>query len=49
MHESEFGWGWIHNHMISHLELADEDDYDDFRDLLISKKVIKDIFILNED
>ena len=46
MHESEFGWGWIHNHMISHLELADEDDYDDFRDLLISKKVIKDIFIL---
>lgn len=49
MHESEFGWGWIHNKMIGHLEVAYEDEYEDFRNALISNKVIKDTFILNEE
>jgi len=49
MHEAEFGWGWIHNGMIPHLQVAELDDYKDFMTLLISSKVIKDTFILNED
>lgn len=49
MHESEFGWGWIHNKMITHLEIADQEDYDDFKNLLVSNKVIKETFILNEN
>jgi|688.fasta_scaffold671941_2 hypothetical protein len=47
MHESEFGWGWIHNKMVSHLEIADEDEYADFKKILITSKVIKPTFILN--
>ena len=49
MTESEFGWGWIHNRMIAHLEIAELDEYEDFKNKLISTRVIKDIFILNED
>ncbi len=48
MHEAEFGWGWIHNKMITHLEVAEQDDYMDFKNLLVSNKVIKETFILNE-
>lgn len=49
MHESEFGWGWIHNKMIAHLELAESEDYSDFRKRLVANKVIKDTFVLNEE
>ena len=28
MTESEFGWGWIHNRMIAHLEIAELDEYE---------------------
>lgn len=49
MHESDFGWGWIHNQMIQRLELAYENDYEDFKNMLISNRVIKDTFILNEE
>lgn len=49
MHEAEFGWGWIHNRMIEHLELAELEEYDEFRNLLVSNKVIKNNFILNEE
>jgi hypothetical protein len=49
MHETEFGWGWIHNKMITHLEVAEEQDYADFKNLLVSNKVIKETFILNEE
>src|SRR5574344_1388089 len=49
MTESEFGWGWIHKRMIAHLEIAELDEYEDFKNKLISTRVIKDIFILNED
>ena len=31
MTESEFGWGWIHNRMIAHLEIAELDEYEDFK------------------
>lgn len=48
MHEAEFGWGWIHKGMIEYLELAYEEEYGEFKDILISKKVIKETFILNE-
>lgn len=49
MNEVEFGWGWIHNKMISHLEVAELEDYEDFRNKLVSSRVIKDTFILNEE
>ena len=49
MHETEFGWGWIHNKMITHLEVAEHGDYAEFKNLLVSNKVIKENFILNED
>ena len=49
MHETEFGWGWIHNKMITHLEVAEEEDYNEFKNLLVSNKVIKETFILNEE
>lgn len=49
MHEAEFGWGWIHNKMIEYLEIAEEEEYSDFRNLLITNKVIKHTFILNEE
>lgn len=49
MHESEFGWGWIHNNLIYHLDVASEDEYEEFKFLLISNNVIKDTFILNEE
>ena len=49
MYEDSFGWGWIHNKMITHLEVASEEEYKDFRDKLISANIIKKTFILNED
>lgn len=49
MNESEFGWGWINKKMITHLELATLEEYNDFRKLLVSSNVIKENFILNED
>ena len=47
MNEMEFGWGWIHNKMITYLEPAQEEDYIDFKDLLVSTKVVKESFVLN--
>lgn len=49
MNEVEFGWGWIHNKMIAHLDVAETEDYVDFKHMLVSTKVIKESFILNED
>lgn len=49
MHEEDFGWGWIHNQMLNHLDLASEDEYIDFKNVLISNKVIRESFILNEE
>ena len=49
MHETEFGWGWIHNRMLDHLELAQEDEYHEFKNTLIFNNVIKNTFILNEE
>jgi hypothetical protein len=48
MHEEEFGWGWIHNEMMNHLSIATYDEYEDFQNMLVSSKVIKETFILNE-
>lgn len=47
MNEMEFGWGWIHNKMITYLEPAVADDYADFKELLVSTKVVKESFVLN--
>jgi hypothetical protein len=49
MHEEDFGWGWIHNTMLNHLTLASFDEYEDFRNMLVSNNVIKETFILNEE
>ena len=49
MHELEFGWGWIHNKMIYYLELAEINEYLDLKNTLITNKVIKKSFILNEE
>lgn len=49
MNEETFGWGWVHNKMITHLEVAETEDYEEFRDKLLKANVIKDSFILNED
>jgi len=49
MHEAEFGWGWIYNKMICHLELAEKDLYEELKGILITTKVIKPAFILNEE
>lgn len=47
MNEMEFGWGWIHNKMITYLEPAIEEDYEDFKELLVNTKVVKESYILN--
>jgi hypothetical protein len=49
MNEETFGWGWVHNKMITHLEVAEEEDYEEFRDKLLASNLIKESFILNED
>lgn len=49
MNEMEFGWGWIHNKMITYLEPAIDEEYSEFRDNLIGTKVIKETFVLNVD
>lgn len=49
MNEEEFGWGWIHNAMVPHLELAKKRDYELFKTRLLTSRVIKDIFVLNEE
>ncbi len=49
MHESNFGWGWIHNRMFTHLDVASKEDYVDFKNVLLKNKLIKDSFILNEE
>ena len=49
MNESDFGWGWVHNKMITALTVSTIDEYEDFRDTLIDMKVIKKTFVLNED
>ncbi len=47
MNEMEFGWGWIHNKMITYLEPAIEEEYFDFKKALVDSKVIKESFVLN--
>ena len=47
MNEMEFGWGWIHNRMITYLEPAVEEDYNEFKKILVDSKVVKESFILN--
>lgn len=49
MNEETFGWGWVHNRMITHLDVAEECEYKDFRDKLLRANVIKKSFILNEE
>jgi len=49
MNEMEFGWGWIHNKMITYLEPAISEDYIEFMDTLVATKVIKESFLLNVD
>lgn len=49
MNEESFGWGWVHNKMITHLDVAELDEYEDFRDNLLNASIIKNSFILNED
>lgn len=48
IHESDFGWGWIHIKMITHLDVAEKNDYDQFSKILIANRVIKENFVLNE-
>ncbi len=49
MHEEEFGWGWIHGTMVPHLELATKRDYHNLKTDLLNMRIIKEIFILNEE
>lgn len=49
MNEESFGWGWIHNRMITHLDVAVEEEYGEFKDKLLDSHLIKESFILNED
>ena len=49
MYETNFGWGWIHNKIVPYLELANRKEYNDFRNMLVTNKVIKETFILNEE
>jgi len=49
MNELEFGWGWIHNKMITHLDIADYDEYNELRNILVNTKVIRKSFVLNEE
>lgn len=48
IHESEFGWGWIHNSIIPQLNVAVEGEYEDFKKTLVANRVIKPNFVLNE-
>jgi len=49
MYEIEFGWGWIHNRMITHLDVAKFEEYEDFRNILVDARIIRKIFVLNEE
>lgn len=49
MNEENFGWGWIHNKMINHLHVANESEYYNFKQDLVASKIIKEIFVLNEE
>ncbi len=49
INEQDFGWGWIHNKMVTYLEVAEYDEYDEFRNMLVDTKVIRKTFILNEE
>lgn len=49
MYELEFGWGWIYNKMIPSLEVAEKDEYEEFKEILVKTRVINPAFVLNED
>ena len=48
MNESSFGFGWIHMDMVSHLEVAFRDDYNDFLEALKGVNYVNETHVLNE-